>query len=1500
VPPDTKPTTPQQEAKPVPGFSTKAGTVTAYPNDVVRLDLFNAANLYLGTQYRVSGWSTINPTNKLTDKRQPSIENTAASNITINLNAEKDVQQLGYVAGKYNLSYKFHRNILGSGDGHKLVIQEISSNGLEVRVRPVLSDVLDNTQFVQYFQEGLFKTPKSEVLSNLFLFQDAQTFTPVFDYVQDKFTINEAPYSIIFKLSAPIPASARVGTEIWIAQQLGADYPIPDLIITPPDLKPQTLEIAGPNFDVLARVRTGFSTEYKDKDDLTTTDSNTQYQIESRLVSSSLVEGIEINTDFRKFENFVKYSSATERLNAFLNKIKLIESYDGRIRALTTDLNGLPDSSASSSTAFTNNINSARTKKSSVIGSFDAYERYLYYSSASYETSSFGEFYPTTWPKQNNAQPYIQYSWTSSQAEAWFEGSIASASLYDNNNIDALTKSVPSHIIEDTDNETYATLVQVAGHYFDDILPYIKEYTNRYNHTQKLSEGLSKDLLYVIGENLGFEFENGSSLDDLWSYALGTDITGSSNTVYNTTVDDTMKGIWKRIITNLPYLIKTKGTERCLRALINCFGIPDTILRIKEYGGHEGGFDKKSDFVYDRFYYAFVAGYNGQTSGLPAQQIKVPWTRQPVGNQLYPQTVELRVRMADNQTKDQTIFEVPRQWKVRAFRSASAGVTGNYIGFFLSNGGGVWATASVSTSLYDTDTEDPYTDQDTRWHHIALRREAQTDTDTDNQTYTLIVKTTKYNKVVSTATASLFIDGSTSSSYNNSYTTDGNVWIPGSGSYTLADSHSMDLFSGSVQEFRYWSSELQDAILDNHALAPTSFQGNTDGVFTGSTSSFDTLTYRLALGTDNKTTLDDHYPTTSSFFPQQPNQALWNGVAFGYSASFYNVTSSAYYRVVEQNSLEWPDLGANRSISSKIRIDSTTLVDTQLFPDSKVEKPLTDNNPPDNAKLGVFLSPTNEVNQDIAEQFGGISIDDYIGDPSHLSLDDYPDLQNLARVYSKKYTDNNRPMEYVRLLTHYNAALFKLIQRFVPYRANTQTGLLIEPTILERSKISTPPPVVEDLQYTASLVLSPDVIFPPSGEVEDGANDPQPHYVQAATIGGDQSDYLVLAGEAEEILPQDNEASIDLQILDPSGTYGIVANNTQDPISLLSEVSGSEFELVDGTIDLAITQTGWDSRYQGSKYIYYTYNSSGSNPRTLIPVTASRYDDWEAINPSILTSRFSEQSSPDNFKYQKDIWNYHALERFYTASVYTQFTSSAASQQNLWTSNFGLRFSSSYAGTTPYATPFLDGVSEPRWILSGSRYDVDGVNGPFNGLNFNSKATGKFTGSVALDSFFNEREDADTTNYAYRIRGSIVYKNAAGLNNAKVTFQAGKEGSAYSTTFSSNIAGYEKDAFDFITRADGSELVITVQQNVSTEGFVCIQGLRVQPLNYFESVQDFHLHNSRGMINARYEGCKLTSTDYNVDSPDTVDGGPVITITEGGGRVLKSKPNAQRGTFEIQ
>ena len=42
----------------------------------------------------------------------------------------------------------------------------------------------------------------------------------------------------------------------------------------------------------------------------------------------------------------------------------------------------------------------------------------------------------------------------------------------------------------------------------------------------------------------------------------------------------------KRLYHNMPHLLKTKGTERGLRALVNCFGTPESALSIKQFGGN--------------------------------------------------------------------------------------------------------------------------------------------------------------------------------------------------------------------------------------------------------------------------------------------------------------------------------------------------------------------------------------------------------------------------------------------------------------------------------------------------------------------------------------------------------------------------------------------------------------------------------------------------------------------------------------------------------------------------------------------------------------------------------------------------------------------------------------------------------------------------------------------------------------------------------------------------
>lgn len=1437
-------------------FGSYPNDITRYPNDVVRFDLYNANNVYLGTNYRID-----------TTYFQETTEGS-----TVVFDVEQDVQRLGYLAGRYNYTYRFHRNVLGSGDGHKLRIQEISFNALEVRVQPVTSQILSNESFLDFFSNGIFQIAKSQLLTNLLLIKDEQTVVPIFDFVQDKFTISEHPYSIIFKLSSPLPAGTVVGDEIWIAQQVSVDYS--DIAtLTPPNLKPPTRAIAGANFDTIARLSTQVSTEYKDREDLLTTNTQVKAQLQEKLVSSSRTEGIELNQDFTDFAKFITYSSAEARLRGFYYKLQQIESFDNRIKELTTDLTGLPSSSATSSAAFLNNISLTQNRRSAVIGAFDAYERYLYYESASYVTNSYGEFWSTTWPKTNSTKPYTNYSVTSSQGLSWLDGAIQSASIYDASNVKSLNRSTPTHIIEDSDNENYLTLVNVAGHYFDNILPYIQQIPEQYDRNESISEGLSKDLLYVVGQNFGFEFEDGSTLDDLWSYALGVDATGSVNTAYQTTTGDSMRGIWKRIVNNLPYLIRTKGTERGLRALINCFGIPDTILRIREYGGHEADFNTKTDYTFNRFYYALKVGYNGQLSGSasvgvsygggvygsgvygsgftygsgvygltpyggnfanPNQSIQIPWQALSQSG-LFPETTELRVKMVANQTKDQTIFEVPDQWKVRAFISGGY----NYLGFFLSGSQG-WATASVSSSIYNN-----------RWHSLALRRENNTDVPSENQTYTLIAKQTNYLKVVTTHTASLAINGITSSSYNSTFLTAGNLWIPGSGSFTIAQSHSMDVLSGSVQEFRYWASALDDDILDNHTLTPTSFQGNTDGVFTGSTSSFDTLAYRLAFGTDNNKTVDLFYPTTTSFTSQHPNQSTTLP-----AAAFYNFTSSTYEAVIEENSLEWPDLGANRSISNKVRIDSTVLAGNQLFPDTKAEKPLTDNYPIDSPRLGVYLSPTNEINKDIAEQFGGISIDDFIGDPTYLELDNYPALDQLKREYAKKYTSLNRPNQYCRILQHYNAAIFQLIKRFVPYRANTQVGLVIEPTILERSKLAIKHPTVSDNTYSGSIDL-PEVATT-AGEVEDPTNSPLANYVQEGVIDGRSAEYLSLEGSGQQIIP------IDVDGIDLGSAL----------------VSGENYQEVDGTIDTGENGAGWNSRYLGSKYVYMTYASSGSNPRVLTYVTASRYDEYEAVQPSIGTSTYSTQIAPASQMYDQNIYfdRLFTGQRAFTASIF--FSSSEATVTHPLTNKYGLRLAPSLSGSTQY-TPFDTDFS---WAID-----------PTNGFYFKkyNPGTETRTGSFAIDAFMYEPTDGHTYDYLYRVtvKTSVT---ASGNTTGSLVLYFGGFGSTLTQSYT--LSGTQTNTI--VTKATGTELAVHLQANdLNSAEFLKILDLKVEPLNYRAQVQDYHLVSARGMINARYEGCKMTSTDYNIDSPDTIDNGPVITVTTVNGNVLTTAPAQGGGTF---
>ena len=141
----------------------------------------------------------------------------------------------------------------------------------------------------------------------------------------------------------------------------------------------------------------------------------------------------------------------------------------------------------------------------------------------------------------------------------------------------------------------------MVGQHFDNLWLYSKAVTDKYDADNRIDHGISKDLVAEALKNFGVKlYTSNKSVEDLFTtfigqtYQSGSEVisnyitgslTGSNAPIQPTSYDNYQKEVQKRIYHNLPLLLKSKGTERGLRALINCLGISPNILQIKLYGG---------------------------------------------------------------------------------------------------------------------------------------------------------------------------------------------------------------------------------------------------------------------------------------------------------------------------------------------------------------------------------------------------------------------------------------------------------------------------------------------------------------------------------------------------------------------------------------------------------------------------------------------------------------------------------------------------------------------------------------------------------------------------------------------------------------------------------------------------------------------------------------------------------------------------------------------------
>jgi len=518
----------------------------------------------------------------------------------------------GYTTGKYKLIFNILRKKIFNTNLKTFVIKAISPSRRELRV--IVKDTQNETL------KQATQTYINEISNSPFLRDFILNFGNNKIVVGINLLYNEIPSTneLLILLNEPLPNNISTLDTFSIAEEI-TDSIIEEYNLGLPETIDNSISLKGPNFKVDVRLNNSIPSGYKNFDQLLEYSLTSSYQnLLNKLENKEIPE---IQYDFIRtpsgsndgdpqertyhFENFIHFGSALERIKNFKYKIELLEQYDNRLNTINS-ITG----STSSSIYVLNDKESTSTKKTNLLKSLDGYERFLYYESGT-----------LSWPKSTTTSPYTLYSISSSQVKTWlgdergsnsnYGGQLLSASLYDRQNEHSLIRLIPNHIIENPDNSFYSTFVNMIGHHYDQIWTHIKHITET-NDTHHV-RGISKDLVYYSLKSLGLETFDQFENSNLIEYILGEGTSGSifyDNPISQSLVtasnagsipkENITKEIWKRLYHNAPYLLKTKGTERGLKALMSCYGVPSTILNIKEYGGSTTDKTTYKTFSYEK------------------------------------------------------------------------------------------------------------------------------------------------------------------------------------------------------------------------------------------------------------------------------------------------------------------------------------------------------------------------------------------------------------------------------------------------------------------------------------------------------------------------------------------------------------------------------------------------------------------------------------------------------------------------------------------------------------------------------------------------------------------------------------------------------------------------------------------------------------------------------------------------------------------------------------
>ena len=666
----------------------------------------------------------------------------------------------------------------------------------------------------------------------------------------------------------------------------------------------------------------------------------------------------------------------------------------------------------------------------------------------------------------SNVLPFDNvYKTTSPEWTSWYNGMIDSASAFDNENIHSLQNNLPIYIQEGAEHEEMKTFVSFQGEQYDIVKNHIDSMGTLNDRGYKKTDSPPSNTYPILLENLGYKAINpfvGNLNDTLGGYLTGV-----------TSIDDIKNNTFRKTLNNLLYIYKSKGTANSVRGLLNIYGYPPDVIKVKE--STNVNVPNNTDLIPDNPPIQTLAIGGGSDLDLSLGTGSVSFTSKKQKLQNYTingnkertlgldwwtnganiNTFEI-IYKHKKTSNNQTILLSSGSgdehlWELRLTPDVS-NVSAS-LEFRLSNEPGTASNATLNSNAVSMSTSYlPLNDGEI--FNVMLQRVSSDGVFSANTTneYRLHLAKQENTAIKTYNYVTMSIDGASSNS--NKYANE-NWQSTGSRGYldrgNLLVGHEM---SGSLSEIKSWNTSLSTSRFRQHVLNKFSTVGNT-------INSFDKeMVYNFKLNENYTTSSISSSAQVLTIIDSAPKCNLITNYSIGKSGSLFEDSNVYGFDIVDKVTLGLKDNNSFGENENGILINPQSVILGDLSSNGIVAQGNVNNVPINkpSVQLDIFNSPQSIVNNEIINRIDNFDFEKYYGNPQYYYSSSYTDFDNFKKDFFKCNPIQVDINKYIRSQENiYNNSIIDGIKTTVPARStlsdeNSNIGVEIKPTIFEKQK----------------------------------------------------------------------------------------------------------------------------------------------------------------------------------------------------------------------------------------------------------------------------------------------------------------------------------------------------------------------------------------------------------------------------------------------------------------